>query len=79
VKQIGLPAGAYHILTFRRPVADQAKNLVDAVPPGATKLPPVVDLELYGNCERRPSKEEPGRELETFLGMVETRFDRAAK
>jgi lysozyme len=78
VKQIGLPVGAYHFFTFCRPAADQAKNFVDAVPPGATKLPPVVDLEFYGNCERRPSKEELGRELETFLGMVETRFDRAA-
>jgi lysozyme len=75
-KKIGLPVGAYHFFSFCRPAADQAKNFLDAVPPGATELPPVVDLEFYGNCERRPSKEELGRELETFLGTVETRFGR---
>ena len=77
-KKAGVSVGAYHFFTFCRPAADQAKNFVDAVPPGATQLPPVVDLEFYGNCERRPSKEEFRRELETFLGTVETRFDRAA-
>jgi lysozyme len=77
-KRIGLPVGAYHFFTFCRPAADQAKNFIDAVPPGATELPPVVDLEFYGNCERRPSKEELGQEVETFLGTVEAHFDRAA-
>jgi lysozyme len=41
--KIGLRVGAYHFFTFCRLAIDQAKNFVDAVPPGATQLPPVVD------------------------------------
>lgn len=75
--RLGLPVGAYHYFTFCRPGADQAKNFVEAVRSGQTQLPPVVDLEFDGNCDRRPSSEELRREVETFIGAVEMRFDRA--
>lgn len=75
--RLRLPVGAYHYFTFGRPGADQAKNFVEAVRSGETQLPPVVDLEFDGNRDRRPSSEELRREVETFIGSVEMRFDRA--
>jgi lysozyme len=74
--RLGLPVGAYHYFTFCRPGADQANNFVEAVRPGVTQLPPVVDLEFDGNCDRRPSPDDLRREVETFIGTVETRLDR---
>lgn len=74
--RLGLPIGAYHYFTFCRPGADQAENFTDVVLPAATQLPPVVDLEFDGNCDRRPSPEEMRREVETFIGMVERRLAR---
>jgi len=73
-KRLGLPVGAYHFFTFCRPGADQAKNFVEAVPPNATQLPPVVDIEFTGNCDRRPSPQELGHEVATFLDAVEGRL-----
>jgi len=72
----GLPVGAYHFFTLCRPGIDQAQNFIDAVPSNATSLPPVVDLEFYGNCSRRPSPEEIGDDVEAFLEIVEGRFKR---
>ena len=67
----GLPVGAYHFFTFCRPAADQARNFLAAVSGLATWLPPMVDLEFHGNCERRPSPDEMAREVAVFLDTVE--------
>lgn len=74
--RLGLPVGAYHFFTFCRPPADQAQNFIDALALGDTQLPPMVDLEFHGNCDRRPSPEEMGQEVTTFLDMVESRIGR---
>lgn len=76
--RVGLPVGAYHFFTFCRPAADQARNFVDAVAAATTQLPPMVDLEFHGNCDRRPSPEEMGREVATYLDIVESTLGRAA-
>ena len=72
--KLGLAVGAYHFFTFCRPGVDQAMNFVAAVPPGSTVLPPVVDLEFYGNCSRRPSPDELAGDIAAFLDLVENRF-----
>lgn len=74
----GLAVGAYHFYRFCRPPADQAKNFIDAVPRDRPLLPPVVDIEFHGNCERRPTIEEMHAELAEFLGPVETAFGKPA-
>lgn len=74
--RLGLPVGAYHFFTFCRPGGDQAENFVEAVSADALQLPPVVDLEFFGNCDRRPSPDEMGREVGLFLDLVEPHFGR---
>jgi lysozyme len=74
--RLGLPVGTYHFFTFCRPAADQAKNFVEAVSADAVQLPPVVDLEFHGNCDRRPSPDEMAREVGLFLDRVEPHFGR---
>jgi len=67
--------GAYHFFTLCRPGADQAANLLAAMPPDADALPPAVDLEFLGNC-RTASRMTPidlRRELKAFLDLVEKR------
>jgi lysozyme len=76
--RFGLPVGAYHFFTFCRPAVDQARNFVDAVAANITRLPPMVDLEFHGNCDRRPSPEEMGREVAAYLDIVERELGRAA-
>lgn len=72
--RFGLPVGAYHFFTFCRPGTDQARNFIEAVSTGVMQLPPVVDIEFAGNCDRRPSADELGREVAVFLDMVESRL-----
>ncbi|MCW5716163.1 MAG: glycoside hydrolase family 25 protein [Bauldia sp.] len=74
--EAGLAVGAYHFFTFCRPGADQAANFLATVPDGMTTLPPVVDLEYGGNCDRRPTGAELRAELDAFLAPVESRFGR---
>jgi len=74
----GLVVGAYHFYRFCRPPADQAKNFIDTVPRDQPLLPPVVDIEFHGNCERRPSVDELRAELAEFLAPVEAAFGKPA-
>lgn len=69
--RLELPVGAYHFFTFCRPGSDQARNFIEAVSAGVMQLPPVVDIEFEGNCDRRPSPDELEREIAAFLDMVE--------
>lgn len=68
----GLDLGAYHFFTLCRPGAEQAANFLDVVPRDPGALPPVVDLELAGNCSDRPDREWVERELGAFLDAVES-------
>lgn len=74
----GLAVGAYHFYRFCRPPADQAKNFIDTVPRDQPLLPPVVDIEFVGNCERRPTLDEMRAELTEFLAPVEAAFGKPA-
>jgi lysozyme len=74
----GLAVGAYHFYRFCRAPADQAKNFIDTVPRDQPLLPPVVDIEFVGNCERRPTIDEMRAELAEFLAPVEAAFGKPA-
>lgn len=74
----GLAVGAYHFYRFCRPPIDQANNFLATVPPGSTQLPPVIDIEFHGNCDRRPTLEEMRIEVMQFLEPVERAFGRPA-
>jgi lysozyme len=71
----GVVPGAYHFFSLCRPGAEQAGNFIAAAArTKADGLPPAVDLEFRGNCERRPSVDEFGAELQRFLEAVETEW-----
>ena len=47
----GVRVGAYHFFSYDSPGETQADNFISAVPVTPGALPPVVDIEFYGdNC-----------------------------
>ncbi len=74
VKAAGLEVGAYHFFTLCKEGEEQAANLLGRlreVGADASALPPVVDLELSGNCAARPSREVVQERLLAFVTAVE--------
>jgi lysozyme len=71
-----LRIGAYHFFSLDSPGADQAENFCNTV--GAVKdmLPPVVDVEPYGNYQDpgQLDKEKMLAELSDFLVGVESYY-----
>ena len=70
-KAAGLQYGAYHFFSFCSAGADQAKNFLATVPSDPSALPPAVDLELQGNCLKRPKTPALSSQLKTFVTTVE--------
>lgn len=76
--QAGVERGAYHFFTLCVPGAEQAENFLRVARPTSDALPPAVDLEIAGNCSRRPEPDEVERELGDFLRIVEEAWGREA-
>lgn len=74
----GVPRGAYHFFTLCRSGFEQARNFLSVAVPDVEALPPAVDLELAGNCRRRPPGSVVSTELDAFLREVEARWGRPA-
>lgn len=68
----GLDRGAYHFFTLCRSGEEQAQNFLRHVPNDPDALPPAIDLELAGNCSKRPSREWVDEEVGRFLEEVES-------
>lgn len=71
----GLKVGAYHFFTLCRSGHEQADNFLArwrevGATPGPEVLPPVVDLELSGNCSARPPRDQLLAELKQFVDEV---------
>ncbi len=66
--------GAYHFFTLCRDGVSQAKNFVTVVPRQKNALPPVIDLEFFGNCAERPSRENFLVQLQDFSKKVEKQY-----
>ncbi len=54
IAETELAAGAYHFLSFESDGAAQAENFIDSVKREDITLPPVIDLELYGEYANTP-------------------------
>ena len=54
VSETDIKAGAYHFFSFESTGKAQADNFIFTVPVASDTLPPVVDLEYYGNHARNP-------------------------
>lgn len=67
--------GAYHFFSFDSDGETQAENYISVVPISDNMLPPVVDVEFYGDKEdNRPQKEELHRELDVLLKKLEEHY-----
>ena len=71
----GLRVGAYHFFSFDSSGADQAKNYISHVPVSDSSLPPVVDVEFYGDKAIHPPDEQSVlRELTALLDALEKHY-----
>ncbi|MCD4524840.1 GH25 family lysozyme [Nocardioides sp. cx-173] len=68
----GLRAGGYHYFTLCAPGAPQAAHFLSVIG-DRTTMPPAVDVELIGNCDPGPPREELLVELRSFIDTVEAR------
>src|SRR5205085_2105212 len=66
-RRVAVERGAYHFFTLCAPGGAQAQNFLRIVPDDADALAPAVDLELKGNCSRRPDAAAVRREVSDFL------------
>lgn len=74
-QKAGILTGAYHFFSFDSEGKTQAENFINAVPKTAGTLPPVVDIEFYGDKEQnRPSKAETAEILNELLDELETYY-----
>lgn len=53
-KKAGLHTGAYHFVNFEQDGKSQAEHFINTVPNEKDSLPPVIDLELYGDYVTHP-------------------------
>jgi lysozyme len=73
-KTAGIERGAYHFYSLCRPGGEQAANFIAAVPRAPDALPPAIDLEYLGNCDRPVLVPAFQRELRIFIQLVERRY-----
>jgi lysozyme len=76
-QRAGIRVGAYHYFIFCRSGRAQAANFLAVAPRRASALAPAVDLEPPRGCPGL-SGPEMRRELDAYLGPVETRERREA-
>ncbi|MGD9978718.1 MAG: glycoside hydrolase family 25 protein [Bacteroidales bacterium] len=69
-KSVGIPVSAYHFFNFNRDGERQAYNYLCVVSLADMDLPPVVDVEEWGNRVRR-SRREIISDLKEFIAIVE--------
>lgn len=71
----GVLRGAYHFFSYDSPGETQAENFIAQVPMTAGALPPVVDIEFYGDkAKAPPDREEVEDILEPLLERLERHY-----
>lgn len=74
-QQTGLRIGAYHFFSYDSGGRTQAANYIAAVERFDRMLPPVVDVEFYGDKERHPPDKAAVRaELQEMLHLLEEHY-----
>ena len=73
--EAGIRAGAYHFLSYDSPGETQADNFISALPVTQGALPPVVDIEFYGEyLEHPPDKARVQSILDPLLEKLEAHY-----
>ena len=71
----GVRVGAYHFFSYDSPGETQADNFISAVPVTQGALPPVVDIEFYGdNLKNPPDKDHVKAVLDPLLERLEEHY-----
>lgn len=76
-KQTDLLVGAYHFFSFDSSGEKQAKNFITYVEADESMLPPVVDVEYYGNKKKNPPDGDKLREeLQIYLDSIKEYYNK---
>lgn len=71
----GVRVGAYHFFSYDSPGETQADNFISAVPATPGALPPVVDIEFYGdNLQEPPNRDHVKAVLDPLLSRLEAYY-----
>lgn len=74
-REAGLYIGAYHFFSFDSPAASQAEHFIATAGEMSGALPPVVDIEYYGDKrENPPEKAQVVSGLQELLDALETEY-----
>ncbi len=74
-QKTGLAVGAYHFFSYDSPGKTQAESFISTVKAFDGMLPPVVDVEFYGDKEKNPpSRKEVECELKAMLDILEAHY-----
>lgn len=70
-----LAVGAYHFFSYDSSGKTQAENFISNVTPFKGMLPPVIDLEFYGDkADFPPQRDKVEKELKTMLTLLEEHY-----
>lgn len=70
-----LRKGAYHFFSYDSEGKTQAENFINTVPIDENALPPVIDVEFYGDKEKDPpDREQVERELQVMVDLLEEHY-----
>ena len=75
-KSAGLPVGAYHFFRFHRTGREQADNFLSQVDVRYLDLPPVVDVEEWGQYNFSKNASFVSAEVQSFINHIESRTNR---
>ncbi|WP_306118615.1 MULTISPECIES: GH25 family lysozyme [unclassified Roseitalea] len=76
-RKAGIPRGAYHFFYWCRAASEQADWFIRHVPREKGSLPPVLDVEWYGNkgtCPKKPSRATVLEKMQVFLDRLEAHY-----
>lgn len=75
VQETDMKFGFYHFFSFDSPGETQAENYIARVPALENLLPPVIDVEYYGDYFRRPPEIEPVQaQLRAMIDRLEAHY-----
>ncbi|TKC14931.1 glycoside hydrolase family 25 protein [Robertmurraya kyonggiensis] len=70
-----LRVGAYHFFSYDSEGKTQAQNFIKTVPVNERSLPPVIDVEFYGDKKKTPpNRQQVEKELQTMVKMLEEAY-----
>ncbi len=75
-QKTSLSVGAYHFFSYDSEGKTQAENFINTVAPFEGMLPPVIDLEFYGDKEKNPpDRADVEKQLKVMLVLLEEHYN----